>query len=694
MASNKPRGPFASIHNPTTNSNASGQFYPPGFSSQVSSPPSGDGKGGVINRGQFGGGSSFSGVKGPDLDQGIDMTLSPGRESPGHDSVSSSVTVGSQASSGCRNSTTSIDSGRGSCGSSNCPPASRLQNAPYGGHQHRLSNVSSNYSSSLNSSRQSHHSSNSSIQERHEDGICSLNIHEMINNGVPDEDILTAWLTDLHFEEYFNLFMSAGYDMPTISRMTPEDLTAIGIQNPAHRKKLKFEISKLNITDGLPDYIPGSLEEWLRLLRLEEYHSGLVAQGYTSIHQVATINIEDLEDTGFYRLGHQKRLVLAIRRVKDLSRGTSQQQQSFTPYTNKYQPQEMSLQSGRPIGGKTGGFSSFQHPESHSVSSSPFPSRKVQGPPGTDFGPVPGFQPQGNVTYNPSLLQIHRPQIQTANIGPNGKQQFGEGLDSPAQMPDPMPPLQYPSLYTNAMQYPGSPRFTPRAAGGLGHPPDQEAVQPPGAGRQDYRLMQRSYDDADILRHADHSVLIHNSTEQQGERGSMGGTLPRLKGAAGSGGVTIKQRPVAKIIANTRQQNLGASCEYDAEDVDLIKSCDNNLDMMKSKSGTSSPNMTLQRRSARSGSDAGIHLKRNSSFDSDSGSGLPFANDNAGTIRMRSHSNILLPDRLQQPLQLQQGDLNAGQKRNAGDVLHDIGSMLSDLTDELDAMLKLDRDEQ
>ena len=33
-----------------------------------------------------------------------------------------------------------------------------------------------------------------------------------------DEDILLAWLSDLHFEEYFNLFISAGYDMPTISR--------------------------------------------------------------------------------------------------------------------------------------------------------------------------------------------------------------------------------------------------------------------------------------------------------------------------------------------------------------------------------------------------------------------------------------------------------------------------------------------
>ena len=40
--------------------------------------------------------------------------------------------------------------------------------------------------------------------------------------------------------------------------MTPEDLTAIGIQNPAHRKKLKSEISKLNISDGLPNHVPVS----------------------------------------------------------------------------------------------------------------------------------------------------------------------------------------------------------------------------------------------------------------------------------------------------------------------------------------------------------------------------------------------------------------------------------------------------
>ena len=71
-----------------------------------------------------------------------------------------------------------------------------------------------------------------------------------------DHEILLAWLTDLHYEEYYELFISAGYDMPTISRMTPEDLTAIGIKKPNHRKRLKSEITQLNIPDGLPSYIP------------------------------------------------------------------------------------------------------------------------------------------------------------------------------------------------------------------------------------------------------------------------------------------------------------------------------------------------------------------------------------------------------------------------------------------------------
>ena len=51
--------------------------------------------------------------------------------------------------------------------------------------------------------------------------------------------------------------------------MTPEDLTAVGIKKPNHRKRLKEEIGRLNISDGLPDYIPVSYlyliyNKWLR----------------------------------------------------------------------------------------------------------------------------------------------------------------------------------------------------------------------------------------------------------------------------------------------------------------------------------------------------------------------------------------------------------------------------------------------
>lgn len=33
---------------------------------------------------------------------------------------------------------------------------------------------------------------------------------------------MRVWLRDLHFEEYCILFVQAGYDMPTISHMTPQ----------------------------------------------------------------------------------------------------------------------------------------------------------------------------------------------------------------------------------------------------------------------------------------------------------------------------------------------------------------------------------------------------------------------------------------------------------------------------------------
>ena len=150
----------------------------------------------------------------------------------------------------------------------------------------------------------------------------------------------------------------AGYDLPTVSRMTPEDLTAIGIQHPGHRKKLKAAISCLNVPDGLPSFLPvisvlpcmvynylvqGSIAEWLRMIRLEEYGPGLRQQGYTTIQDICTVSIEDLEDIGFYRLGHQKRLLLAIKKIKEIIQGGGEQVSDCV-----YQTQEISVTSLQP----------------------------------------------------------------------------------------------------------------------------------------------------------------------------------------------------------------------------------------------------------------------------------------------------------------------------------------------------------
>lgn len=70
------------------------------------------------------------------------------------------------------------------------------------------------------------------------------------------------------------------------------------------------------------------MDEWLRLLRLEEYGSALEAQGYSSIDDVTQLTWEDLEDIGIVKLGHQKRLILAIKRVKDIKAG-----KSFVPHS-------------------------------------------------------------------------------------------------------------------------------------------------------------------------------------------------------------------------------------------------------------------------------------------------------------------------------------------------------------------------
>lgn len=67
--------------------------------------------------------------------------------------------------------------------------------------------------------------------------------------------------------------------------------------------------------------VQGSIEEWLRLLRLDEYVQQLLAQGYRTVRDVTQLPWEDMEDIGIVKLGHQKKLLLAIKRIKDILSG-------------------------------------------------------------------------------------------------------------------------------------------------------------------------------------------------------------------------------------------------------------------------------------------------------------------------------------------------------------------------------------
>ncbi|XP_078019257.1 caskin-2 isoform X2 [Epinephelus lanceolatus] len=135
-----------------------------------------------------------------------------------------------------------------------------------------------------------------------------------------DSEAIYQWLCEFQLEQYTSNFISAGYDVPTISRMTPEDLTAIGVTKPGHRKKISMEISKLSIPEWLPDYIPSDLGEWLSVIGLPQYQKRLCDNGYDSITIVKDITWEDLQEIGITKLGHQKKLMLAVKRLCDLQR--------------------------------------------------------------------------------------------------------------------------------------------------------------------------------------------------------------------------------------------------------------------------------------------------------------------------------------------------------------------------------------
>uniref|UniRef100_A0A9J8CJR1 Si:dkeyp-9d4.3 n=1 Tax=Cyprinus carpio carpio TaxID=630221 RepID=A0A9J8CJR1_CYPCA len=130
-------------------------------------------------------------------------------------------------------------------------------------------------------------------------------------------EAVVEWLSSAQLQFYTTNFLTAGYDLQTISRMTPEDLTAIGVTKPGHRKKMLSEISKINIPDWIPQEKPSNLAEWLSAIGLNQYYQTLVQNGYDNMDFISDITLEDLKEIGITKLGHQKKLMLAVKRLSE-----------------------------------------------------------------------------------------------------------------------------------------------------------------------------------------------------------------------------------------------------------------------------------------------------------------------------------------------------------------------------------------
>ncbi|XP_041838837.1 caskin-1 isoform X2 [Melanotaenia boesemani] len=165
-----------------------------------------------------------------------------------------------------------------------------------------------------------------SVEQSTSSSGCTVHEQRSFERKAEEDDVRQAvvtWLGDFQLQFYTTHFLTAGYDLDTISCMTPEDLTAIGVMKPGHRKKLTSEISKLPSTDWLPDHKPANLADWLSHLGLSQYYQVLVQNGYENIDFVSDISLEDLQEIGITKLGHQKKMMMGVKRLKELQRGES-----------------------------------------------------------------------------------------------------------------------------------------------------------------------------------------------------------------------------------------------------------------------------------------------------------------------------------------------------------------------------------
>ena len=180
----------------------------------------------------------------------------------------------------------------------------------------------------------SQRSSTSSLESASSVPLMPMNVKGMLLHGLPSEEVLRNWLSSIKCDEHVENFIYHGYDMHLVTRMTPQDLAAIGCKSPSLRKKLLLEIKKLNLDYDIPEFdkMTISLDKWLESLKLSEYYQTLIAEGYDTVDKACQVTWEDLEEIGITKLGHQKKLIMAIDKIRKSSKTIKENQNDNAIY--------------------------------------------------------------------------------------------------------------------------------------------------------------------------------------------------------------------------------------------------------------------------------------------------------------------------------------------------------------------------
>ncbi|XP_054068359.1 LOW QUALITY PROTEIN: caskin-1 [Rissa tridactyla] len=302
------------------------------------------------------------------------------------------------------------------------------------------------------------------------------------------------WLCKFQLQLYAPNFINAGYDITTISRMTPEDLTAIGVTKPGHRKKIASEINNLNIPEWLPEYKPANLALWLSMIGLSQYYKVLVENGYENIDFITDITWEDLQEIGITKLGHQKKLMLAVKKLAELQRA---ELGKYEPGTLKRKaaatcPEVLAIESPppEPPECQSPKMTTFQDSELSSelqvamTGEAPEePPEKAANPAAPGYHSPPGLGGRARLMSSSQELLGDGPRVPPASAISKSQEYLAEGAgEGPAAPPKEVRPPRHghPVKRASVPPVPGKPRQPfPPSAGHLTPPQTPGKPRPP-----------------------------------------------------------------------------------------------------------------------------------------------------------------------------------------------------------------------